>query len=311
MTENKIERHNASGLIVDRRELMAGAAALGLAFGLRPAFAADTPKKGGAVRLGREGGSESDSLDPGTCADSIPLSYGGQIWNGLVEIDANGDAVGEPAESFEPKPGATTWIFNIRKGIAFTSGKKLDAEDVIYSLNLHRGETKSGAKALLSNIADIKKLETHQIEFTVKRGDSGFPTVFADYHVLIVPNGFADFSKPDGTGAYALESFEPGVRVITKRKGDYWKPGRGNFDSVELRYIPDAAARTQALISGQIDAGNRLDAKTVALVMKAPTVNAVRSKGTGNRFAFVALCDSDPHTSTYIRLALHVDIRRP
>ena len=86
----------------------------------------------------------------------------------------------------------------------------------------------------------------------------------------------------------SLESFEPGVRVLTKGRGDYWKPNRGNFDSVELRYIPDSAARTQALISGQIDAGNRLDAKTVSLVMKAPTVNVVRSKGTGNRFAFVA-----------------------
>jgi peptide/nickel transport system substrate-binding protein len=310
MTENKIERRNASGLIVDRRELMAGAAALGLAFGLRPAFAADTPKKGGTLKLGMEGGSASDSLDPRTYADSIPISYGWQIWNGLTEIDANGDAVGELAESFEAKPGATTWIFNIRKGIAFTSGKKLDAEDVIYSLNLHRGETKSGAKDLLSNIADMKKLDTHQIEFTLKSGDAGFPTVFADYHILIVPNGFTDFSKPDGTGAYALESFEPGVRVITKRKGDYWKPGRGNFDSVELRYIPDAAARTQALISGQIDAGNRLDAKTVALVMKAPTVNVVRSKGTGNRFAFVALCDADPYTNNDIRLALKYGIDR-
>src|SRR5260370_3908604 len=310
MTENKIERHNASGLIVDRRELMAGAAALGLAFGFRPAFAADAPKKGGTLKLGMEGGSASDSLDPRTYADSIPISYGWQIWNGLVEIDANGEAVGELAESFEPKPGATTWIFSIRKGIAFTSGKKLDAEDVIYSLNLHRGETKSGAKDLLSNIADIKKLDTHQIEFTLRSGDAGFPTVFADYHVLIVPNGFTDFSKPDGTGAYALESFEPGVRVITKRKGDYWKPGRGNFDSVELRYIPDAAARTQALISGQIDAGNRLDAKTVALVMKAPTVNVARSKVTVNRFAFVALCATDAYTNTAISLPPHSAIDR-
>jgi peptide/nickel transport system substrate-binding protein len=310
MTENKIERQSTSGLILDRRDLMAGAAALGLSFGFRPAFAADTPKKGGTLRLGMEGGSASDSLDPRTYADSIPISYGWQIWNGLVEIDANGDAVGELAENFEAKPGATTWIFNIRKGISFTSGKKLDAEDVIYSLNLHRGETKSGAKDLLSNIADIKKLDTHQIEFTLKSGDAGFPTVFADYHVLIVPNGFTDFSKPDGTGAFALESFEPGVRVITKNKGNYWKPGRGNFDSVELRYIPDSAARVQALISGQIDAGNRLDAKTVSLVMKAPTVNVVRSKGTGNRFAFVAHCDTDPYSNNDIRLALKYGIDR-
>lgn len=301
---------NGSGLILDRRELMASAAALGLSFGMSPAFAAETPKKGGTLKLGMEGGSASDSLDPRTYADSIPISYGWQIWNGLVEIDENGNPVGELAESFEAKPGATTWIFKIRKGVPFSNGKVLDADDVIYSLNLHRGETKSGAKDLLSGIKEMKKLGSHEIEFTLASGDAGFPGVFADYHILIVPNGFTDFSKPIGTGAYTLESFEPGVRVVTKAKKDYWKAGRGHFDGVELRYIPDAAARTQALISGQIDAANRLDAKTVSLVMKAPTVDVVRTKGTGNRFAFVALCDTDPYSNVDIRLALKYGIDR-
>lgn len=303
---------NASGLILDRREILAGAAAVGLGLGLGagPARAQATPKKGGTLRLGMEGGSASDSLDPRTYADSVPISYGWQIWNGLVEVNEKGDAVGELAESFEPKPGATTWIFNLRKGVTFTSGKALDADDVIYSINLHRGETKSAAKDLLSPITDIKKLSPTQIEFTLKSGDADFPYVFTDYHILIVPNGFTDWSKPDGTGAFALESFEPGIRVLTKNKGNYWKPGRGNFDSIELRYIPDASARTQALLSGQIDAANRLDARTVSLVMKSPAVNVVRSKGTGNRFAFVARCTDDPYTSNDIRLAMKYGIDR-
>src|SRR5450432_176804 len=308
MTDKQTKPH--SGLIMDRRELMAGAAALGLSFGMTPAFAADTPKKGGTFKLGMEGGSPSDSLDPRTYADSVPISYGWQIWNGLVEMGEDNNPQGELAESWEAKAGAKEWIFNIRKGVTFTSGKTFDADDVIYSLNLHRGETKSGAKDLLSGITDIKKITPDQIEITLKSGDAGLPYVFADYHVLIVPDGFKDFSKPDGTGAFKLESFEPGVRVITKNKGNYWKPGRGNFDSIELRYIPDAAARTQALISGQIDAANRLDAKTVGLLMKAPTVSVVRSKGTGNRFAFVALCDADPYTNNDIRLALKYGIDR-
>ncbi|MDQ0467041.1 ABC transporter substrate-binding protein [Labrys wisconsinensis] len=313
---DKTSKQGSSGLILDRRELMAGAAALGLGFGFGmgsmagSALADDAPKKGGTLRLGMEGGSASDSLDPRTYADSIPISYGWQIWNGLTEVDSHGNIAGELAESWEAKPGATAWVFNIRKGVTFTSGKTLDADDVIYSLNLHRGETKSGAKDLLSGITDIKKLNANQIEITLKSGDADLPYAFADYHVLIVPNGFTDFSKPDGTGAYALESFEPGVRVLTKNKGNYWKPNRGNFDSIELRYIPDASARVQALISGQIDAANRLDARTVNLVMKAPRVNVVRTKGTGNRFAFVARCDQDPYTNNDLRLALKYGIDR-
>ena len=117
-----------------------------------PAIAADTPKKGGTLRLGMEGGSASDSIDPRTYADSIPISYGYQIFNGFVEIDENGDAKGELLESWETKPGATEWVFNVRKGITFHSGKTLDADDIIYSLNLHRGETKSAAKDLLGAI---------------------------------------------------------------------------------------------------------------------------------------------------------------
>ncbi len=304
--------NGSSGLILDRREIMAGAAALGLGIGMGvgPALAQAKPKKGGTLRLGMEGGSASDSLDPRTYADSVPISYGWQIWNGLVEVDEKGNAAGELAESFEPKPGATTWVFNLRKGITFTSGKTLDADDVIYSINLHRGETKSGAKDLLSGIADMKKLSPTQIEFTLKSGDADFPYVFTDYHVLMVPNGFTDWSKPDGTGAFALESFEPGIRVLTKNKGNYWKPNRGNFDSIEIRYITDPAARTQALMSGQIDGANRLDARTVSLVMKAPTVSVVRTKGTGNRFAFVAHCTDEPYTSNDMRLALKYGIDR-
>src|SRR3954469_12543338 len=130
MAKNKTT--GQSGLILDRRELMAGAAALGLGFGLGfgsgPALAQDTPKKGGTLKLGMEGGSASDSLDPRTYADSIPISYGYQIWNGFVEVGANGDATGELLESWEAKPGATEWIFNVRKGVTFTSGKTLDAD---------------------------------------------------------------------------------------------------------------------------------------------------------------------------------------
>ncbi len=105
MTQKKSTGSGSSGLILDRRELLAGASALGLAFGAMngPAFAADTPKKGGTLRLGMEGGSASDSIDPRTYADSVPISYGYQIFNGMVEIDqpamrpANCSSRGKPS----------------------------------------------------------------------------------------------------------------------------------------------------------------------------------------------------------------------
>ncbi len=303
---------STSSLIVDRRQLMAGAAAIGMSAAFaEPTFAADTPKKGGTLRLGLEGGSASDSLDPTTYADTIPIVYSSAMWNFLVEIDAKGNATGELAESWEAKPGAVEWIFNLRKGIMFTSGKEFDADDAIYSINLHRGETKSAAKDLLEPVTDIKKLGSHQIQITLSGGNADLPFVFSDYHIIMVPAGYKDWAKPDGTGHYTLESFEPGVRVTMKaKKGDYWKTGRGNYEAIELRYILDASARTQALITGQVDAINRVDPKTAALVAKNPAVTVVRSKGTGFRYAFVAHRDTKPYDSNDVMLGLKYGIDR-
>lgn len=302
-----------SRIILDRRQLITGAAALGLSttFGALPAMAQGAPKKGGTLRMGMEGGSPSDSLDPRTYADAIPIAYSLMFWNQLVEIDAKGNAAPELAESWESKPGAAEWIFNIRKGITFTSGKTLDADDVIYSLNLHRGETKSAAKAILEPITDIKKLSANQIQISMKTGNADLPSVLTDYHLIIVPSGTTDFSKPDGTGAFTLVDWQPGIRVVAKRKpGNYWKPNRGHFDTVELRYILDTAARTQALVTGAVDAINRLNPKTVDLLSKNKSIRVTRTKGTGNRFAFVAHVDTDPYKNRDVMLGLKYGIDR-
>ena len=307
------EMTTESGIILDRRQILGGASAVGLAamLGAGTAQAAETPKKGGTLRLGMEGGSASDSLDPRTYADTIPIAYSLMFWNTLVEVGTDGKATPELAESWETKPGATDWIINVRKNIKFGSGKTLDADDVIYSINLHRGETKSPAKGILEPISEMKKLSANQIQITLKTGNADFPFILSDYHLIIVPKDTTDFSKPDGTGAFTLAEWQPGVRVVAKRKpGNYWKPGRGNFDSVEIKYIGDAAARTQALVTGQVDAVNRLDPKTVGLLSKNKNIKISRTKGTGNRFAFVALVDGAPYNNKDAMLGLKYGIDR-
>lgn len=308
-----IETTTESGIVLDRRQLIAGASAVGLgaAFASMPAMAQGTPKKGGTLRLGMEGGSASDSLDPRTYADSIPIAYSLMIWNCLVEIDTKGNATPELAESWESKPGAMEWTFNIRMGVTFGSGKTLDADDVIYSINLHRGETKSPAKGLLASVTEITKVNANQIKITLSAGNADLPFILSDYHMIVVPNGTTDFQKADGTGAFTLTEWQPGVRIVAKRKpGNYWKAGRGHFDTVELRYIGDAAVRTQALVTNQVDAINRVNPKTVALLMNNKSIKVNRTQGAGNRFAFVAHTDTDPYKNRDVMLGLKYGIDR-
>lgn len=301
---------------VSRRDFMQLAAITGLtvpaanALFTQSAYA-DEPKKGGNFIIGMEGGSASDSLDPRTYADSVMIGASLAVCNCLVEFDDKGNPTGELFESWEAKPGAVEWTFKVRQGVKFSNGKALDADDILYSIAIHRGaDTKSPAKSLLEQIKEIKAVSPSEVSMTLTGGNADFPVILGDYHIIVVPKDFTDWQKLIGTGAYTLESFEPGVRLTFKNRGDYWKPGRANFETVEIRNIQDAAARTAALQSGEIHACNRLDARTVDLLMKDANLNIARTKGTGNRFCFVAQVTADPFTNKDLRLAMKYGMDR-
>lgn len=300
---------------LSRRDFIQLAMATGIAIPAASALfskaQAAEPKKGGTLRIGMEGGSASDSLDPSTYADSVMIAASLAIMNGLVEFDSEGNPTGELLESWEAQPGAQEWVFNVRQGIKFSNGKTLDADDIVYSIQYHRtADSKSPAKGILEPISEIKALSPTQVSITLTAGNADFPYLLGDYHLVVVPKDHTDWENPIGTGAFVLESFEPGVRISLKNRGDFWKPDRGNFDNVEILYIQDPAARTAALESSQVDCINRVDARTIDTLSKNPNVVITRAKGTGNRFCFVSRVTMDPFTNKDLRTALKWGIDR-
>lgn len=299
---------------INRRDFMGRAAALGVGTALAStllaqAGKADEPQKGGTLRLGIAGGSTTDSMDPTTWTDSVSLVCGFTCMNGLIENGPDNKPIPELAESWEAKPGAAEWVLKLRKGVQFHNGKEFDADDAIYSLNLHRGETKSGAAGPMKAITDIKKLDANQIQITLASGDADLPYVLSDYHLMMVPKDFKDWAKPVGTGAYTFEAFDPGVRAAFKRNASYWKQGRGHVDAVEITVINDTNARMNALVTGQVDVIHRVDPKTIALLKKAPNLEVVRAPG-GWHCILSMFTDTAPFDNNDIRLALKYGIDR-
>jgi len=263
----------------------------------------------GMLRIGMAGGSTSDSLDPRTYVDWMPINIGYQLMNGLVEIDDQGRAVPELLESWEAQGDARLWTFTLRQGIVFHNGKSLTPEDVIYSINLHRGRTPSAAQAVVENIVGLRKLDARRIEVTLQGADAELPATLSDYRLLVVPDGFADWANPVGTGAYTLEVFEPGVRCITRKVGGYWKPNAGHVEAIQVLGIGDAIARTNALISGQVDVINRIDGRTADLLRRNSRFQVIRSQ-TGQYAVFAMNCETEPYANADIRLALKYAIDR-
>ncbi|HEY3986040.1 ABC transporter substrate-binding protein [Cedecea sp.] len=309
------ENKYLQGVNMSRRSFINTAALIGMgsALSLSPlaGFAAEaTPKKGGVLKLGMSGGNTSDSLDPTLFSDWVPLNQAYMLMNGLVEIDETNQATPELLESWVAKPGAQEWTFKVRQGVTFHNGKTLTVEDILYSINLHRGDqSRSAIKTQLAAIKELKKSGDNEITLTLDSGNADLPFLLADYHLVVVPDGFTDWKHPIGTGGFVFDQYQPGVRSYFKRNPNYWKPNRAFVDAVEVLVINDATARTNALISGQVHAINRVDFKTVDFLKRSPALNIVRAAG-GQHFTFLMDCRVAPFNNNDVRTAIKYGIDR-
>ena len=300
---------------ITRRGFMERALALGATTALATTLADRAfamPKKGGRFRCGLGHGSTTDSLDPATFENLYMQVVGSAARSNLMEVGQNGDLIPELAEGFDVSEDARTWKFNLRQGVEFHNGKTLDSNDVVASINHHRGEdSKSAAKSLLDAIVDMKADGKNAVVITLREGNADFPFLVSDYHLAIMPaNGDAvDWKSGIGTGAYALQGYEPGVRTTFKRNPNYFKSGFGHFDEVEIITIADVAARTNALTTGEIDAMDRVDLKTAHLLKRREGVKIAETSGT-QHYTFTMRADTPPFDNNDVRLALKYAIDR-
>ena len=302
---------------LDRRDFMKRAAALGLAAPfatslLSQSVHAATPKRGGRYVQGSAHGSTTDSLDPGTHENGFMTSVVFAYANQLFETDMNGKLVPELAESFEANKDATVWVIKLRKGVEFHNGKSMTADDVIASLNHHRGEdSKSAGKSLLDPIVEMKKTGTHEVTFKLGAGNADFPVILSDYHFPILPdfNGKADWQAGFGTGGYIIDRFEPGVRVTFKRNPNYFKAGKAHFDEVEQIALVDTTARQNAIMNEEVHAINRVDPKTVHLLGRNPNLNILEVTGTLH-YTFPMRVTMAPFDNYDLRMAVKLAVDR-
>ena len=296
---------------ISRRQFLARASALGLAAAVSPALLpqkaqAAVPKKGGHFIQAQTGGSTTDSLDPATHTSSWNINVELQLRNTLTEINHNFQPIPSLAESWESSPDGKKWIFNLRKGVEFHDGKSLDAEDVIYAMNHHRGkDSKSAAKPYLKPVQEIKADGKHRVIFELNAGVADFPFIMADYHLTVFKAGTKgkEFEKGIGTGGYILTTWEPGVTAITRRNPNYWKAGRAHFDKVETLAINDVNARTSAIKTGQIHFMDRCERKTVHLLKRSKGIDIIAVTATFH-YTMPMMTTTKPYDDNNVRLGL-------
>jgi peptide/nickel transport system substrate-binding protein len=201
------------------------------------------------------------------------------------------------------------YTIRVRKGIEFSNGKTLTADDVLYSFR--RIGTKSFgltgyAATATMDIAGMRKLDKYTVRLPLKSPDATIPNTLASYTFNMVPVGYKGYpAKQIGTGAYTLKSFTPGSQSVHERNPNYWRGGGEPwFDTVTIIDFSDPTAQVNALLGGQIDAMTDLPASQVQ-VAKSHGLNSLISQ-TGGWLPLCMAIDLAPFDNVKVRQAMRL-----
>ena len=240
-----------------------------LLFDGKAAIAA-TPKKGGSIRYASNLHGPNDQTDPPQFTSSIDYARGRIVYNSLIQLSNDLSPQAELATSFEPNSDATEWTFKLRKGVEWHDGSKFTADDVVYSMNRHLTEDSTSViKSVMASVKEWKKVGSHEVKAIMNTSNSDLPVLLGIFQNKVIKNG----TKGDwiGTGPFTMESFQPGVKSVSKRNENYWREG-ANLDVIEVTAITDDVARVNAVIAGDVQMISSVDPKAFRQIEAADGV---------------------------------------
>jgi peptide/nickel transport system substrate-binding protein len=218
------------------------------------------------------------SLDPQLNNYAGDRSVDLHFWDLLVENKWNKLQPGL-AVSWKPLD-SKTWEFKLRPNVKWQDGTPFTAADVIFSYQRARNVPGSLATfaGYLRTIDSISAPDPLTLVIKTKIPTPDLPLNLASVH--IVSKHVGEKASTDdynagravvGTGPFKFVSYTPGDRVEMVRNDAYWG-GKSPWDKVDYRYVSNAAARTAALLAGDVDVIDKVSASDIPRLKQSPNV---------------------------------------
>jgi peptide/nickel transport system substrate-binding protein len=259
------------------RALKIACLAVGMALAGTGAQAAD-------LRIGVA--SEVTTLDPHFFHLTSNTEIHKAIYSGLVTQDADMKVVPDLAVSWRTIDD-THWEFKLRPGVVFHDGTPLTADDVVFTYERARSVPNSPG-SFLQYLKHVTKTVASDPLTVVVETDGPDPILLNELqNVWIVSrkNGAgattADYNSRKaaiGTGPFRVVDWVMGDHITLARFDGYFGP-KPDWEKVTYRAITNDAARTAALLSGDVDLIASVPGNDLANVRanKALTVSTMQS----------------------------------
>jgi peptide/nickel transport system substrate-binding protein len=283
-------------------------------------FTGTPPKATGAIDTLRWAvQAEPATLDTTLAVDSALTQTVANVVETLLRSAPDGKVEPGLATKVET-PDALTRIYAIRPGVTFHDGAALTAADVVASLNRTRSAT--NGSVWVSAFKSVKSVEaTGPLQVTVKLSK---PDVLFDSYLTTTAGSIEskaflakagkDYGSPqvgvDGTGPFRFVKWTKGQSFTLGRSDTYWDASlKPHAKTVEVSFLPDAAARTNALLTGAVDGSYELDPSTYSRLASSGKGRLVLSAGV-NAYQLVPLNNTSALGDPRVRRALSLALDR-
>jgi len=264
--------HTGSPLRGTRRwSLKAGTAAL-IAAGLPHAQAAEAGKI-----LRRGNGSEPDTLDPHQASGTWENNIIGDMFIGLTQDDAHARPIPGCAESWTISDDGLVWTFKLRRGLTWSDGAPLTANDFVYSwrrildpktaaryaFNLYvvkNAEEINGGKRPLDDLG-VRALDETTLEVTLSQPAPFLPGLLRHYASFPVPEhvvskhgrAWVQAGNMVSNGPYVLAEYVPNSYVKLIKNPRFQEAAAVTIQEVLFYPIEDERSALTRFRSGEID----------------------------------------------------------
>ncbi|MET0390017.1 MAG: ABC transporter substrate-binding protein [Polyangiales bacterium] len=187
---------------------------------------------------------------------------GSKVMEGLVTYDVDLNPRPALAERWDVSADGRTVRFQLRPGVKWHDGRDFTSADVAFSLQEVWRKLHPFGRAVYHTVEAVETPDPLTVVVHMSGpaqylfgylncyGSQILPAhLYQGSDVRSHPNNVA----PIGTGPFMFREWQRGSHVRLARNPHYWRSELPVLDEVIFRFIPDAASRTAAVQSGEVD----------------------------------------------------------
>ena len=277
-------------------------------------------KYGGEITVAFATAPANLDSDQGTSWETTAVTN--HVYEGLFESNAEGEAVPYLAEDYSISEDGKVYTINLRKGVLFSDGSEMTAEDVKASLERWLNVNAAGI-SVRDKITSVEITGDYQIQITLNEVYAPLVNTMespvSSQKMVVRKKSIIDKFGADiitehiGTGPYMFEEISLNQKVVLVRN-EYYTPAEGELsglagkrtpylDKITIEFVPEESVRIAGLESGLYNFADEISTDRYKEIEEYSGISPVICK-TGTISVIAFNCGSAPFDNKELRQAV-------